>query len=91
MTFFFTVIHDPSTNLESKRGRGTSKQKVLVMVESMAPTDATHKGLCGKLRMIALPALDQGAIWEVEDRLLQNTKNIRPPFRLLIAAKLLKL
>lgn len=74
---FFTVIHDPSTNLESKRGRGSSKQKVLVMVESMAPTDGTHKGLCGKLRMIALPALDQGEIWEVEDRLLQNTTKIR--------------
>lgn len=74
---FFTVVHDPQKKVQSKRGRGTSKQKVLVMVESEAPTDGTHKGVCGKLRMIALPNLDQGSIWEVEDRLLQRTTKIR--------------
>jgi hypothetical protein len=47
------------------------------MVESSSPTDGSHKGVCGKLRMVAVENLDQGSIWRIEDKLLKNTSVIR--------------
>jgi len=74
---FFTVVHQEKESVESKRGRGTSKQKVVVMVESATPTDGTHKGSCGKIRMLAVPTLDQETIWRTEDHYLRDTSKIR--------------
>ena len=74
---FFTVVHDSEKTKERKRGRGSSKQKVVVMVESTLPTDGTHKGRCGKIRMLAVPTLDQESIWRIEDQHLQKVSKIR--------------
>ena len=74
---FFTIVHSSKEVKENKRGRGTLKQKVVVMVESSSPTDGSHKGVCGKLRMVAVKNLDQGSIWEIEEKLLKNTSVIR--------------
>lgn len=74
---FFTIVHSLNEKKENKRGRGTLKQKVVVMVESSSPTDGSHKGVCGKLRMVAVENLDQGSIWEIEDKLLKKTSVIR--------------
>lgn len=80
---FFTTIEDPkkqSTNLiqeTTKRGRGTTKQKALVMVESMTPTDGTHKGKCGKIRMLKTKAIDMDTVWRMEDQHLRKTTKIR--------------
>ncbi|MDX1349756.1 MAG: hypothetical protein R3279_05900, partial [Putridiphycobacter sp.] len=63
--------------LNQKGGWETAKQKVLVMVESQAPTDGTHRGKRGKLRMVAVPTLDQVEIWKIEDQLLKRTSSIR--------------
>jgi hypothetical protein len=47
------------------------------MVESASPTDGTHKGKCGKIRMLAVPTLDQGSIWRIEDEHLKKVSKIR--------------
>ena len=63
--------------MNQKGGWETAKQKVLVMVESQAPTDGTHRGKRRKLRMVAVPTLDQVEIWKIEDQLLKRTSSIR--------------
>lgn len=77
---FFTTVNEKSENTSQeklKRGRGTRKQKALVMVESANPKDGTNRGKCGKIRMLAVENIDQETIWKLEDQHFKKVNKIR--------------
>jgi len=80
---FFATIEDPKKQsgrliIDSQKNQGqrSSKQKVLVMIESMTSDNGKVRNKCGKIRILKTNSIGTDTLWSIDKQEIKNTTYI---------------